>query len=186
WDEVDPGSLLLASTVPRALGTRVAELGCGWGWLARALLDRCEGLAELHLIEADHRALDLARRNLDGAPVRLWWADATSERPVADLDAVVVNPPFHLAGLASPEVGIAMLQHAASLLRPGGTLWAVANVHLPYERPLRERYARVEIAAERAGFKVLRATKAEVAPPAPRPARGPTDGAARRGTRRTR
>lgn len=165
WDEVDPGSRLLADTIPRELGTRVAELGCGWGWLASAILKKAGGLRELHLLEADHRALELARKNLGDAPVHLWWADATRESPVNGLDSIVVNPPFHQAGLAASEVGQAMLLHAAELLRPSGVMWAVANVHLPYERPLRERFAKVEIVAERAGFKVLRAEMA--GPPEP-------------------
>lgn len=173
WDEVDTGSRVLAQAIPRDLGARVAELGCGWGWLADAILQRAQGLVELHLLESDHRALTLAGRNLAGAPVHLWWADATCEVPVDGLDSVVVNPPFHQAGIAMPEVGQAMLVHAARLLRPGGVLWAVANVHLPYERPLREVYGKVEVVAERSGFKVLRAERGapSAAPTRPPPRR---------------
>ncbi len=38
-DGVDPGSAALAEVLPAKLGPRVADLGAGWGYLSRAILD---------------------------------------------------------------------------------------------------------------------------------------------------
>lgn len=45
------------------------------------------------------------------------------------------------------------------MLRPGGTLWAVANTQLPYERTLRDTFGAFDELTVRGGFKVLRAMK---------------------------
>jgi 16S rRNA (guanine1207-N2)-methyltransferase len=173
WDEADRGSVILLEAVPRALEGRVADLGAGWGWLSRGLLERCPAITELHLIEAEARALTLAKQNAADPRVSAYWADATVDVPVTGLDHVVSNPPFHLGGLATPELGILFLKGASRLLKPGGTLWVVSNIHLPYEAALRETYASVLPVAERAGFKVLKATLAVPQDRPPRPPRPP-------------
>jgi 16S rRNA (guanine1207-N2)-methyltransferase len=161
WDEVDTGSALLARTLPSSLPGRVVDAGAGWGWLAAALLERRP--AELHLLEADARALALAEVNLAGRAgttrVVPHWVDATAPWPVRDVDAVVTNPPFHVGGRTDPDVGRAFLERAADALAPGGRLWVVANRHLPYEATLKRRFGRFEVAAEAQGFKVLTAAR---------------------------
>jgi 16S rRNA (guanine1207-N2)-methyltransferase len=156
WDEVDPGSALLAKHAVGRVGGRVADAGAGWGWLSRQLLDG-GGIGALDLLEADARALALAVRNTAGAsvPVTPRWCDVTDEHPVTGLDAVVTNPPFHEAGRTDPKFGISFLAGAAKLLRPGGELWLVANARLPYEVPLRAMASQVRAVATEGGYKVL-------------------------------
>jgi len=134
-DGEDPGSALLAAALPRRMPPRVADLGAGWGWLAAQMLTR-DGVAEVHLVEADHAALDCARRNITDPRARFHWADATGFRPDAPFDAVVMNPPFHLGRAPDPALGAAFIAAAARMLTPQGSLWMVANRHLPYEAAL--------------------------------------------------
>ncbi len=157
-DGPDPGSRLLADHLPGHLPARVADLGAGWGYLAAAILKRA-GVARLDLIEADHDALDCARRNITDPRARFHWADATRFTPDAPFDAVVMNPPFHSGRSADPALGAAFIAAAARMLTPSGTLWLVANRHLPYERTLATAFTEVADHAGDGSFKILRATR---------------------------
>lgn len=156
-DGIDPASALLAQTVPAGLKGVVADLGAGWGYLSQQMLARAPGIAELHLIEADARALDCARVNVADPRARFHWADATRPMPGLALDAVVMNPPFHSGREARPQLGTAFIAAAAAMLKPSGQLWLVANRHLPYETALTDHFrAHTELAGT-PGFKILHA-----------------------------
>ncbi|HRN59764.1 MAG TPA: class I SAM-dependent methyltransferase, partial [Chiayiivirga sp.] len=163
WDRVDAASALLAEHLPVGLAGRVADAGAGWGYLSTALLRRCPGIAALDLFEADARALEPARRNLEDAlagrtdvAIRAHWHDVTAGLP-GPFDAVVMNPPFHVGRADDPALGRAFIASAAAALAPGGALWLVANRHLPYEAELEARFGTVRRIAERDGFKVIHA-----------------------------
>ena len=159
-DGVDPGSRLLAFALPSHLDGRAADLGAGWGYLSVEALKKGDNLTELHLIEAERTALDLARRNVRDPRAVFHWTDATD--PLAlprDLDHVLMNPPFHAGRAADPALGQAFIETACELLRPGGRLWMVANRHLPYEKPLARAFADPRLLTETDGFKVIAATK---------------------------
>ncbi len=162
WDRFDPGSRLLIDTLPPLSG-QGADLGCGAGWLARAVLGHV-GVGGLALVDLDSRAIAAARRNLDDPRTRFLWADARAGLALAapdleGLDFVVTNPPFHDAGAEDRRLGQAFIAAAHGLLRRDGALWLVANRHLPYEEALRTRFAAVTLRAERDGFKVYEARR---------------------------
>ncbi len=75
-DGIDPGSAMLAAHLPKKLGAQVGDLGAGWGYLSRAVLER-DSVETLYLVEADHAALDCARQNITDARAQFHWADAT-------------------------------------------------------------------------------------------------------------
>lgn len=158
-DGVDPASDLLATALPAGLSGRVVDLGAGWGYLS-ARMAGLPGPTALDLVEADHQALDCARRNVTDPRAAFHWADATTWRPAAPADAVVTNPPFHTSRAADPGLGRAFIRSAAAMLRPGGRIWLVANRHLPYEAVLAEHFPGVEEIAGDARFKVLSGTVA--------------------------
>jgi 16S rRNA (guanine1207-N2)-methyltransferase len=157
-DGADPASVALAAALPETLSGEVADLGAGWGWLSREVLRRPK-VASLHLVEADLRALDCARVNAADARARFHWADATGWMSPALLDAVVMNPPFHVGRKAEPALGQAFVRAAARNLRPSGTLWMVANRHLPYETVLADCFREVRELSGTGGFKILQATR---------------------------
>jgi len=161
WDRIDPGSQLLAAQLPAALGGAVADLGAGWGYLSSQLLQRCAGITELDLYEADARALEPARVNLariaHPARVALHWHDVSQGLP-RRYDAIISNPPFHIDRADRPQLGQAFIAVAAAALHAHGQLWLVANQHLPYEAALTAHFAQVEVIAQAQGYKVLRAS----------------------------
>lgn len=162
WDRVDAASAMLAAALPGDLRGRVADFGAGWGYLSMQALARCPRVASLDLFEADARALALARRNLADArlPINFHWSDV--EQGVAGrFDAVACNPPFHALGRGErPDIGRAFIAAAAAALAPGGSLWLVANRHLPYEDALGTGFSQVRSVAQDGGFKIVHAVNA--------------------------
>ena len=157
-DGIDPASLALAKALPAHLGRTVADLGAGWGYLAREILSR-DTVETLYMIEADQVALDCARENIRDERVSFHWADATNWVARARMDAVVMNPPFHTGRSAEPALGTAFIDAAARMLAPSGHLWMVANRHLPYESTLNARFGQVEEVAGDNRFKVFHASR---------------------------
>lgn len=157
WDRIDPGSALLLRSLPDLKG-KGADLGCGLGVLAHGVL-RSAAVTSLTLVDLDRRAVEAARRNVEDPRAGLAWADVRGFEAAAELDFVVMNPPFHDGGAEDRALGQGFIAAAARLLRKGGTCWLVANRHLPYEEPLRAAFAAVTLRAEADGFKIYEARK---------------------------
>ncbi len=157
WDRVDAGTALLLSALPAFAG-RGADLGCGLGILARAVLASGD-VTQLELLDIDRRAIAAARRNVDDARAQFHWADLRKLADLKDLDFIVMNPPFHDGGLEDRALGEAFVKQAYRMLRAGGRAWLVANVHLPYEAVMSFSFSKVDLRAEEGGYKVYEATK---------------------------
>lgn len=164
WDRVDTASELLAAHLPDDLHGRVADFGAGYGYLATQLVAHCPQITALDLYEAEARALEPARLNVEQAmrehgrmlSVGFHWHDITTG-VARGYDAVVSNPPFHQGRADLPELGRAFITQAAHALLPHGRLWLVANRHLPYEATLAAYFEQVRTVAMQDGFKVFEA-----------------------------
>lgn len=158
WDRIDPGSALLIEALPPLAG-KGADLGCGLGLLAHKVLASKE-VTDLALVDIDRRAIELVRRNVDDPRVTVHWADLRGVEPaLADLNFVVMNPPFHDAGAEDRALGAVFIRRAAGMLKKGGACWLVANRHLPYEKALAEHFSHVTPRGEGGGYKVYEARK---------------------------
>ena len=165
WDRIDRASALLAAQLPDDLQGRVADLGAGYGYLASQLAARCPQVQAIDLYEAEARALEPARLNMDRAQracgreleVGVHWHDVTRGLPIK-YDTIVSNPPFHQGRADLPELGRAFITSAADALLPQGRLWLVANRHLPYEAILAARFSTVRSVVVQEGFKVIEAS----------------------------
>ncbi|MCB9982983.1 MAG: class I SAM-dependent methyltransferase [Rhodospirillales bacterium] len=161
WDKIDQGSALLAQHLPENLQGKGADFGCGYGFLARYVVEHC-AVHSMICVDADWRALEMCRQNLQGyggaCNLNFLWVDCT--KPVCEgLDFIVMNPPFHEGKVTNSEIGQAFIRIAAISLKPGGRLWMVANKQLPYETVLEQVFAKVEKLYEGQGFKVFCAQK---------------------------
>ena len=158
WNRIDPGSALLMQHLPK-LGGQGADLGCGLGILAHAVLASPKVTA-LHLIDLDRRAVEAARRNVADPRAQFHWADVLRDESLAGgLDFIVMNPPFHQGGSEDQTLGQRFIARAAALLRKGGTCWLTANRHLPYEAVLKTVFKRVTAVADADGYKIFEAQK---------------------------
>ncbi len=156
WDRIDPGSALLARSLPAGMSGRIADLGAGWGYLAlQVLAGGGEAIRRIDLYEADWLALEAARANLRDRSVTFHWHDATRPLPIQGYDVVVTNPPFHASKRAEPAIGQAFIRNAAAALRRDGALWLVANLHLPYEATLDACFSTRAVVAQADGYKVI-------------------------------
>jgi 16S rRNA (guanine1207-N2)-methyltransferase len=158
WDRIDPGSALLEQNLP-ALSGRGADLGCGVGYLARAIL-KFPKVQHLTLIDIDRRAVEAAKRNIDDQRADMRWADVRNAGTnLTGLDFVVMNPPFHDGGAEDQSLGQSFIRRAAEALRPGGVCWLTANRHLPYEGVMKSLFKRVSLKIEAGGYKIYEAQR---------------------------
>lgn len=159
WDRLDVGTFTLLEFLPKDLQGKGADLGCGIGEIGLRLLTSCPQIERLACVDHDSRAIFCAQQNLTKFQTKteFLWADATAMLPLRGLDFVVMNPPFHKGHEESAALGQKFIDRAAVSLKPGGQLWMVANIHLPYEKILTRSFQTYEIMAEKNGFKVIRA-----------------------------
>ena len=157
-DGPDPGSVLLAEAMPPLSGV-VWDIGAGWGYLSAGVLRASEKVSALCLLEAEHDALEAARANVTDPRASFHWIDALHEAPDQRPTHIVMNPPFHQGRSAEPGLGQAFVARAAKALPRHGTLWMVANRHLPYERALSDAFAQVEEIGGDTRYKLTRASK---------------------------
>ena len=155
-DGPDKGSALLSAALPADLPARVADLGAGWGYLSRAILQR-SGVRRLDVVEAERVALDCARLNVTDPHAVFHWADALTFRSERPWNAVVMNPPFHNARAPDVGLGLGFIRAAHRGLAPDGVLWMVANRHLAYEPTLKLLFRQVEEVGGDSAFRVSRA-----------------------------
>lgn len=149
WDRLDKGSALLLDHMPDLYGD-VADFGCGWGALSRAILKQ-NAVETLTAIDADALAIAAIDKNITDPRFTSQWRDAT-ESINKTFDAILMNPPFHEGGKADRhDLGAAMIDNAMAHLKPGGRLTLVANAHLPYEKNLPAYQSLIE----QDGFKIL-------------------------------
>jgi len=162
-DRIDPGSELLVSRLPTDFDGNAADFGAGWGYLSVMLAKTSPRVNRIDLFEADYRALEFAKtniaRNCPDLQARFFWQDLGSEPPKEKYDLVIMNPPFHEAQAADPELGKAMIRAAAAALRNGGRLMLVANRGLPYEPVLAAEFKESGELCRNARFKILQARK---------------------------
>ncbi len=159
---VDPGSKLLADHMAGLSAETVADFCAGWGYLSARALELDESIRHLHLYEADHASLKAARCNVPhkgGVETAFFWHDLLTEPPEQRYDAIIMNPPFHSARAADPQIGVRLIKAASKALGPRGRLFMVANRQLPYEAVLGACFSNVKKTAEENGFKVFCARK---------------------------
>ena len=155
-DGIDPGSKILVDTAAQDLSGAGADLGGGWGYLSAKVLET-NSISELHFIEADFNALNLAKNNVNDQRVKFYWCDVLRWDAPKLLDFIIMNPPFHYLGKAMPSLGVDFIKVASRNLKKSGTLWMVANRHLPYEDAINDHFSSFAELSGSKKFKVIRA-----------------------------
>ncbi|MEW9502707.1 class I SAM-dependent methyltransferase [Jeotgalibacillus marinus] len=122
--EVDFGSRILieAFTEPEIEGP-LLDVGCGYGpiglSLAKSFANR-----QVHLVDVNNRALDLARENAlqnDVSSVKVYESDCLDQVTPTNFAAILTNPPIR----AGKRVVHRILEQSVDRLAPGGELWVV-------------------------------------------------------------
>ena len=153
---IDAGSELLVQSLPKDMVGNIADLGAGWGYLSSKILG-FEAVTNIDLVEANHIALECAKLNVADPRANFHWADATQW--AGCYDAVVMNPPFHTGRTGDIDLGRSFMAAASRILSSKGSLYMVANRHLPYETFLNECFGKVVEQPGDARFKLFHATR---------------------------
>jgi SAM-dependent methyltransferase len=119
------------------------DLGCGPGSLSRRLLERFPQ-ARVIAIDLDPVLLAIGKATLGDQGGRLRWAEADLREPEAlqtivgenPVDAVLSTTALHW--LPDPNL-IALYQHLAALIRPGGVLLNGDNLAFAPDQPTLQR-----------------------------------------------
>ena len=163
-EKIDTGSELMSEILKQeSWYGSVADLGSAYGYLSHVILSTPRPkMKNLCLYELDQRALDCAKQNLSAFDTKIeyHWTDVTQKVPhERKFDCVIMNPPFHAAQDSSFALGKKFIEQAANILKPGGTLFLVANIHLPYEEDIQTLFRSHRLLKEDKGFKIFLARK---------------------------
>jgi len=153
-EHVDHASALLAeeSDVPK--GSRVLDLGCGYGVIGIAIA-KADPSATVVLSDVNQRAVGLAAENCtaNGVTAETVVSNGMTALVGREFDVVLVNPPF----AAGKETWMRMLRDAWSQIVPGGSLQAVAPTKSGgsmVERLILELAGNCEILGRQSGFRI--------------------------------
>ena len=133
WDKIDEGSKTLLQHLPSDLSGKVADFGCGYGYLSINLARQYPAITNVDAYDADARAVACTTRN-GGEKVHAHWLDIRNLSHQKRYDAIVMNPPFHSGKQEDIDLGETFIRTAWENLKTGGRLFFVANRHLPYEK----------------------------------------------------
>ncbi|MBR5561074.1 MAG: class I SAM-dependent methyltransferase [Clostridia bacterium] len=156
---VDPGSELLCKALPDTLGSRVLDMGCGWGAMTIMTLARFPK-AQVTMADVNERALSLAVSNV--AKNRMVATAILSdgfENVEGEFDAVITNPPIR----AGKAVIYKMFEDAKAHLVPGGALYLVIRKQQGAPSALKflkELYGKAEVIERDGGYWIIECVKA--------------------------
>jgi 16S rRNA (guanine1207-N2)-methyltransferase len=158
---MDEGTELLLAHLDVHVTDTALDLGCGAGFIGAAIAERASK-GQVTLVDTSLASVSAARSLLNerglSARTRVLASDGAQAVRDERFDLIATNPPFHIGGVQTTAVAERFIREAATLLRPRGRFYLVANRFLKYEPVLRASFAQVTEVAGNGRFKVLRAS----------------------------
>jgi len=150
---VDKGTQVLVEAMDVSNGSRVLDLGCGYGVIGivvKKLFSDCDVV----MVDVNKRALKLAKMNLklNKVSAEVWESDIYSKVD-GKFDTIIVNPPQK----AGKEVCFKMISEAKEFLNKGGVLQVVGRHNRGGKSlmlKMEEVFGNVKDVAKSAGFRV--------------------------------
>lgn len=156
-NHVDSATELLVKTIYDEVNGKILDVGCGYGVIGITLATNNK-VTEVTMIDINHRALELAKRNSLRNKVEEKTKVLESngfEQIKEKYDAIVTNPPIRAGKLVIYQIYADAKEH----LLDGGVLYIVINKKhgapstIKY---LEELFGNVEILDKKAGFNVIK------------------------------
>ena len=157
---LDPGTALLLDVIGEMpLEGDVLDFACGAGVIGASIAKR-HPHTRVTLLDNNAMALKGCEGTLrvNGLHGTLLASDGLSELE-GSFDLIVSNPPVHAGVKTETSMSMRLLDTVHDHLRPGGRLILVANIHLPYEKWLAQRFRRCRQLASNERFKVIGAER---------------------------
>ena len=160
---LDIGTRFLLTFLPAMKPARHAvDLGCGTGILAAMYARQFPEAAVTATDQsaaAVQSALATARLNGLGNRITVLQDDALSTFADGSVDAVLLNPPFHVGAGVHAGAGLKMIEAAGRVLAPGGELWTGDNRHLDYLPALERSVGPTAVEGRNPKFTVTRSAR---------------------------
>ncbi len=156
-NHVDSATELLVKTIYDEVNGKILDVGCGYGVIGITLATNNK-VTEVTMIDINHRALELAKRNSLRNKVEEKTKVLESngfEQIKEKYDAIVTNPPIRAGKLVIYQIYADAKEH----LLDGGVLYIVINKKhgapstIKY---LEELFENVEVLDKKAGFNVIK------------------------------
>jgi 16S rRNA (guanine1207-N2)-methyltransferase len=158
--KLDEGTRLLVEALEVHATDIALDIGCGAGYIGMHVA-HVASKGHVTMVDASLVAVDAARKMVAQSGmtnVQVLASDGTQAVREQRFDLIVTNPPFHLGGIQTTEIGERFIREAAQVLRPRGRFYLVANRFLKYEPALRTCFHSVEEVGGNTRYKVLLAT----------------------------
>lgn len=159
--ELDDASRLLIETfVSLQRPGDVLDVGCGYGAVGIALASKVSQNESVHMIDVNHRALELAKRNakLNGINNTLVYESNCYEKVDKKFANIISNPPIR----AGKKVVHQILEGAFDHLQDNGALTIVIGKQhgaASAQKKMLEVFGNVERLERKKGFWILQSVK---------------------------
>ncbi len=157
--KLDEGTSLLLETLEVHATDLALDLGCGAGFIG-AHIAALASKGHVTLLDVSLASVDATRKLLETRGLtntQTLASDGVQAARAQRFDLVAMNPPFHLGGIQTTSIAERLIHETATVLRPRGRFYLVANRFLKYEPTLRACFGSVEEVSGNTRFKVLRA-----------------------------
>lgn len=168
-DGLDIGGRFLAENLPVfTADQKVVDLGCGNGLLGLAVLKQTtqsETPISLRFVDESHMAIASAKHNIEQTfPENLSQCDfilddCLTKQKAECVDVILCNPPFHQQNTLTEHIAKQMFRQSLLALKPGGSLYVVANSHLPYQSYLKKMFGGFKVHAQNKKFSIYHCIK---------------------------
>lgn len=164
--KLDEGTRLLLEALEVRATDVALDLGCGAGFIG-AHIAHLANKGQVTLVDVSLASTAAANRLLEErglTNVQALASDGIHAVREQRFDLVATNPPFHVGGIQTTSIAERFIREAATVLRPRGRFYLVANRFLKYEPVLHACFSHVEEVAGNTRFKVLCALQPLSAP----------------------
>ncbi|HYA99325.1 MAG TPA: class I SAM-dependent methyltransferase [Ktedonobacteraceae bacterium] len=158
--KLDEGTRLLIESLEVHATDVALDIGCGAGYIGRHVA-QVASKGHVTMVDASLVAVGAACNMVEQSGltnVQVLASNGTQAVFEQRFDLIVTNPPLHIGGIQTTEIGERFIRQAAHALRPRGRFYLVANRFLKYESTLQACFHTVEEVGGNTRYKVLLAT----------------------------